>query len=270
MNLKKLTFKIQTPFIISILLVLYIPVHALKDDDNSKEAGKYMRKYFVELLNKPFDESSLKKKAILIGDSHAQDFLNMITEAKRLENYQISTLHIVTQCQPYYGGELYKFIKSQDNKICEKGFSIGKSIDRIRQANLVILAANWKEWAIKELPTTINNLNLSKQQELLIVGRKSMGKVNAANFLGVPVKKRITHRNKVDKEQVRLNQLMSKTLKNVEWIDIHKDVCGSSTARECPIFNSLGEFISFDGGHLTPAGAKHYGDKLNLRHLEAH
>ena len=259
---------IKTALIVSVLFVLSMPAHALLEYADSKEAGKYVRKNFVELLNKPFDETIHKRKAILIGDSHAQDFLNMIIEAKHLANYQISTVHIVTQCQPYYGDELNKFIKIKDRSICGKSFSIAKSIDRIKQADLVILAANWKKWAIEQLPKTINNLELNDKQELLIVGRKSLGKVNIRHFLNMPDEKRKTHRNKVDQEQVRLNQLMHKTLKNVKWIDLHKEVCGSSIAKDCPVFTPIGELISFDGGHLTPAGAKYYGDKLTMLTLE--
>ena len=264
----KNSLTIKTVLIFSVLLALSIPAHALMEYADSKEAGKYVRKHFVELLNKPFDESNDKRKAILIGDSHAQDFLNMITEAKRLENYQISTVHIVTQCQPYYGNNLNQFINTKDRRFCENGFSIGKSIDRIKQADLVILAANWKEWAIKQLPVTIKNLALNDQQELLIMGRKNLGKISIRHFLRMPEEKRIAHRNKVDKEQVRLNQLMHKTLKNVKWIDLHKNVCGSTSAIDCPVFTPSGELISFDGGHLTPAGAKYYGDKLTMLSVE--
>ena len=263
LNTKNL-FTIKTAFIVSLFLALSQPANALMEYANSKEAGKYVRKHFVELLNKPFDETSDKKKAVLIGDSHAQDFLNMITEAKRLQDYQISTVHIVTQCQPYYGDDHNNLIKTKDRKLCEKGFSIGKSIDRIKQSDLVILAANWKKWAIKELPTTIQNLALNDKQELLIVGRKNLGRVNIRHFIKMPEEQRIAHRNKVDKKQVSLNLLMQDTLKDVKWVDLHKDVCESTTAIDCPVFTPSGELISFDGGHLTRPGAKFYGDKLTM------
>ncbi len=268
-----ITITTKAAILLTLFLSLLVPVQAqntLIKYADSKEAGKYVRKHFVELLNKPFDEANEandKKKAILIGDSHAQDFLNMVTEAKRLDNYQISTVHIVTQCQPYYGDDLNKFIKIKDRATCEKGFSIAKSIDRIKQADLVILAAYWKEWAIQQLPTTIKNLALSDQQQLLIVGRKSLGKVNIRKFLRMSEEQRIAHKNKVDSEQVSLNQLMQKTLTDHKWIDVHKDVCKSSTAEECPVFTPSGELISFDGGHLTPAGAKYYGEKLKFPKL---
>ena len=260
----------KATLLLTLLLSLAVPVQAgngLIKFADVKESGKYVRKHFVERLNKPFDETSSKKKAILIGDSHAQDFLNMVIEANRLDNFQISTVHIITQCQPYLGDELNQFIKTKDRANCEKGFSIAKSIDRIKQADLVILAANWKEWSIKQLPTTIKNLALSEQQQLLIVGRKNLGKVNIRHFLRMSKEERIAHRNKVDKKQVSFNQLMQETLKDRKWIDVHSDVCGSSSAQDCPVFTPSGELISFDGGHLTPAGAKFYGQKLQIPSL---
>ena len=82
----------KAALLLTLLLSLVVPAQAknvLLAHADPKEAGKYVRKHFVELLNKPFDETNEandKKKAILIGDSHAQDFLNMVTEAKRLDN----------------------------------------------------------------------------------------------------------------------------------------------------------------------------------------
>ena len=255
--------------LLTLLLSLALPLQANKDKlldyADSKEAGKYVRKHFVELINKPFDADSTKKKAILIGDSHAQDFLNMLTEGEKLSDYQIQTVRILTQCQPYLGDNHEDFIDTKDKTLCEEeGSSLAKSKDKIASADLVILASNWKEWSAKELPNTIKNLALREDQNLLVVGRKNLGRVHIRYFLRKSEEKRIAHRNKVDAIQVAINESMNKDLADVKFIDLHKTACGSSTAKDCPVFTPEGELITFDGGHLTPEGAKFYGDKLEI------
>lgn len=253
--------------LLTLLLCVMLPLHAkdnLLDYADSKDAGKYVRKHFVELLNKPFNTHSTKKKALLMGDSHAQDFLNMVTAGGKLNDYQIRTVHVFTQCQLYLGDAHQRFIQTKDQPLCESGQNLAKNKDKIANADLIILAANWKKWSATELPNTIKNLALRDDQDLLVIGRKNLGRVNIRYFLRKSEEQRISHRNKVDSVQVSINQIMQKGLVGVKWIDLHQLACGSSIAKNCPVFTPEGELISFDGGHLTPAGAKFYGDQLNI------
>ncbi len=82
-----------------------------------KASGEYVRKRFLQLMKKPFDQAD-KKKALIIGDSHAQDFLNSILENNSLSGHQISTRYIPVRCQVYLGDYASQYIAAKDKSFC--------------------------------------------------------------------------------------------------------------------------------------------------------
>ena len=214
---------------------------------NSEKSGEYVRKHFLQKMKKPFNDEN-KKKALIIGDSHAQDFLNTVLENGYLKNYQISTRYIPAHCQIYLGGNAGQFIKHKDKALCKKSDSLLHAKKQIREADLIIFAADWKEWAAKRLPQTINQLGLTPRQKLFVIGRKSFGKISVRNYLRLPEEELRNLRNKVDGRQDTVNNIMSKTLSKSVFVDLHRLVCGSSSA-SCPVFTDKLKLISFDGGH---------------------
>lgn len=227
---------------------------------DTKSSGNYVRKRFVSLMNKPFDTEKNQKKILIIGDSHAQDFVNMIFESHNLSNYQISTRSIPTRCQPVLGGNATKFIAAKDKSFCAKSDSLAKAKPQIAQADIVIIAANWTENSAKELSTTINHLQLSKEQKLFIIGRKSFGKVSVRAYLRQSDQALRNLRNKVDAKQQKINTIMKSAVSTTQFIDMQKLICDSSA--NCRVFSSDLKLISFDGGHLTQDGAKYLGNIL--------
>lgn len=223
---------------------------------NTKESGKYVRQRFASLAKKPFTDNA-KKKALIIGDSHAQDFVNMIFENHYWKGYQISTRSIPTQCQPIFNAA--KYIAAKDQQSCAKADSLEKAKEQIAQADVVILSANWKDWSAKALPETVKKLGLTAKQKLLIIGRKSFGKVNIRKYLRLSETKLRNMRNQPDNEQEKINNLMKSTLDKSVFVDAQKLIC---QAEGCRVFTSNLKLISFDGGHLTPEGARYIGTLL--------
>jgi len=226
---------------------------------DKKASGEYVRKRFLALMKKPFD-SSIKKKALIIGDSHAQDFVNVVFENGYLKNYQISTRGIPTRCQPSLGVDATQFIDKKDQNFCAKADSLEKAKEQINKANLIILVANWKEWSAKALPKTIANLKLKPQQKLLVVGRKSFGKVSVRSYLRKSETELRNLKNPVDKDQKKINNILKTSLSKEVFIDLQQLVCGSTSS--CRVFTSDLKLISFDGGHLTQYGASYVGSIL--------
>lgn len=226
---------------------------------DKKASGDYVRKRFSKLMKKPFD-SKTKKKALIIGDSHAQDFVNVIFENNYLKNYQIATRKTPTQCQPVLGENTSKYIDKKDQAMCAKADSLEKAKEQISQADLIILVANWKEWSAKELPKTIQNLELKPEQKLLVLGRKSFGKVSVRSYLRMPESKLRNLRNDVDIDQQKINDLLKSLLSKEVFVDVQQLVCGSTS--DCRVFTSDLKLISFDGGHLTKHGASYVGSIL--------
>lgn len=237
-------------------------------------SGAYVRERFNALQNKPFDDTYIRKNALLIGDSHAQDFLNMIAENGKLSGYQIRTRKIPTQCQIYLGDSHARYIARKDKTLCGDSDNLIRAKKQIEKADLIIFAANWKVWSANTLQATIEQLSLRPEQKLIIIGRKNFGKINIRRYLKMDQQQRAALKNNVDEVQVEINQIMNSNIKQsqqITYIDLHTTLCGAKNADSCPIFTPKGELISFDGGHLTKAGAEYLGkivfDKFNNRFL---
>ncbi|CAF4774065.1 unnamed protein product, partial [Rotaria sp. Silwood2] len=83
--------------------------------------------------------STKTKKLILIGDSFAQDFYNMIIEGKHLINYEIRVHFIFSRCQIYIGSEdRRQFIEAKHRQACTNADDIKYALPIIRQANVII------------------------------------------------------------------------------------------------------------------------------------
>lgn len=226
---------------------------------NVKKSGAYVREKFVSLLGKTFDDSS-QKKVLIIGDSHAQDFINMAYESGHFANYQVKTRHIPTGCQVILVDNAEQYIEEKLTDLCEKSDSLEKALDQIKQADILILVANWTEWSAKELPNTIKNLNLNDNQTLYIIGRKSFGKLNIRKLVRKSKNDLLKIENKTDAKQETINKIMRSNLSKDIYVDFQNIICG--TEDKCKIFTDDIHLITFDGGHLTKNGAIFLGKRL--------
>lgn len=223
-------------------------------------SGEYVRQRFLQVANVPFTTTENKKKALIIGDSHAQDFFNSVLESNALTQYQLRTRYIPTGCQPLIDENSAQYILVKDQLSCEKADNLHLAKEQIAQADLVILVANWKEWSAKQLPATIEALKLNDDQKLIIIGRKSFGKPSIRRYLRMSEQKLLSLRNKPDGVQIKINTLMKNTLSSDVFVDLQHIICDSQET--CPVFTKDAALISFDGGHLTKEGAKYVGMKL--------
>lgn len=228
---------------------------------DTKASGEYVRSRFLKQMKKPFNAADSRPKAILIGDSHAQDFYNAILENRAMSGYQISTRYIPTVCQMYLGNEDITSLRdARHASICAKSDTLAQAKAQIAEADIVILAANWKAWSAQRLPESIKNLALKPSQKLLVIGRKSYGKVNIRKYARMPESQLRNLRNKVDGSQLKINQIMKTSLPARVFVDQHQLICNG--ANDCPVFTDKMGLITFDGGHFTPQGAEYVGKVL--------
>jgi len=228
------------------------------DPDLNKQ---YVRAAFGKVQNKKFDSNDSRKKLLLIGDSQAQDFLNTLQEQGALQGYQIRTRHIPAQCQPYLGDPGESGIESKDEALCESVESLAKSKSQIANADVLVLASLWRDWAIKKLPQTIENLGLRDNQKLVVVGRKSFGRISLRHYLRMSGAKRVGLRNSINTKFLNANNALRSSLPAENFVDQYGLICGAGQST-CPVFTPEGKLISFDGGHLTKAGAQFVGEKI--------
>ncbi|HFC92751.1 MAG TPA: hypothetical protein ENJ51_08050 [Leucothrix mucor] len=226
---------------------------------DTKASGEYVRSRFLKAMTKTINPNATKK-ALIIGDSHAQDFLNSVLENNYLKHYQIKTRYIPTRCQIYLGGNHEKLIAQKDKALCAKADNLSRAKEEIAKADLVILSAKWRKWAAERLPQTIQKLGISAKQKLVVIGVKSFGRVSIRKYLRMSDDQLRKLRNKIDGNQDEVNEIMKKSISKNVFVNTHQLICGTTST--CPLFTKNLNLISFDGGHLTPKGAQYVGKVL--------
>lgn len=218
------------------------------------------RAYHAHLKKYPTFSNSTRNKVMLIGDSHSQDVFNMIVEGHFLKKYEICVYRTQFPCQIYFGPEdRLQFIPKNQQYRCIKGSDIREVLPLIRQANIVIFASRWLEWSISRLKTTIQSMNLTKSQKLIIIGTKNLGNVSPNRFINKTLDFLLKSYIRPSTESIKSNQLMLKTLGPDNFVNLMDIVCPPPN-RTCPLFTPQGKLISFDGSHLTKFGALHIGN----------
>ncbi len=206
--------------------------------------------------------SKLNRRIILIGDSFAQDFYNMIIEGKHLNNSEFYAYFVYSRCQIYLGNEdRRKFIEAKHKQTCTNANDIKYVLPIIRQANIIFLASNWYLWSAQRLPNTLKLLNLTQQQQIFVIGPKHLGKVNPMLYVNKSLKFRLKQYQYPKSEVIQVNQLLEKTIDKSIFVNMQKMIC-TGFNQTCPLFTPDGKLISHDGAHLTKYGARYVGNIL--------
>jgi hypothetical protein len=226
---------------------------------NSKLHNHYAFDRCRALQAKPFDNKSNKKKLIIIGDSQGCDFLNGMLENGYLTQYQIQFRFIPYACQRVPNEDIQRYISPKHQAFCLKTKRVD-NLEKVKQdigdADLVIFSALWKASVAAKMPKIFRYLNIKPQQRLIVIGYKFFGKISAQKYANLSNPQRRLIRNKVGSQALKINAILEKTLGNqAVFINPHQLICGNTTS--CPVFTGALELISYDGRHLTKAGARY-------------
>ena len=200
------------------------------------------------LLN---DSSMAGRKILLIGDSSSQDFYNIIIEGKYLTHYGIRTRYLHFQCPIYVGPEgREQFIPPKFKQKCRNAHQIKTALPLIREANIIILVSLWKVWSAKRLATTIELLNITDQQQLIIVGGKHFGQYDVQFYANRTKEFRVAQYSYPFQWAVEANKLLEQTIDPAIFVNTLKIICTGKDTK-CPLFTPEGRLISYDGYHMT-------------------
>jgi len=170
-------------------------------------------------LDMPFSNSD-KKKVLVIGNSFARDWINVLYESGYKNAIEISYLPTLED----------------------------KAIDRLASADVVFSFGINKA----EIMSRIENIDTSK---FWSIGVKNYGENNGIIYAKRNTPDFCTQRIKPNNGAINRSQLLKES-----WGDRYIDLMGLSMDEqgEVSVFDNQCRFISQDGLHFTEAGAKYY------------
>ncbi|CAF0792235.1 unnamed protein product [Rotaria sp. Silwood1] len=253
---KQIFFASGVSAIITLILALFLIQTATnrtlllnkENDSYLSDLIKYGNYQYVQRAFKALREekntfsnrtSTTNKRLMLIGDSFAHDFYNIINEGKHLVNYDILVHFVDVHCQIYLGSEdRQQFIEAEYRQTCANDYDIKYALPHIHQADVIILSSYWRKWAAERLPMTLKLLNLTKQQQIFVIGLKNFGTINPRLYVNKST-------------QYRFKQYQ---YPNIDVIEINR------YNQTCPLFTRDGKLITYDGMDLTKFGAIYVGN----------
>ncbi|MEQ9641097.1 MAG: acyltransferase family protein [Alphaproteobacteria bacterium] len=225
----------------------------------------YNQKLFDSLELAPFRDGG--RKILLVGDSHAKDFLNVVRERGYFDALSFSTKQIDSDCGPLFLPDdkvIDRFIPdSQKERCAVQGRFEGDRVRELaRQADEIWLSGSWERWVVPFLPETVRRLEAEFQATVRVFGRKNFGTVSQEIVLDIPVRERARYTQPAAESARAVNQAMNDALgRRDSYYDVMDIMCGGSAAN-CRIFDAEGNLISPDGGHLTREGAIEVGRRM--------
>ncbi|MFM8395977.1 MAG: SGNH hydrolase domain-containing protein, partial [Acidobacteriota bacterium] len=228
-----------------------------------KERSHYVSSLHQSYVQTGAFDSKSGVKLLIIGDSYSQDLVNILHEANLFQNAQIKAQYIPARCQFYQGDEsLVNFINPGDINLCTRDYYNYSGLrDLIATADVVLIAASWHKWSAERLPVTLQRLGISSKANYIVFGHKHFGHINRTAFTRMSSSEKSAYLNPVPDRFFNINQILSETLDNSHFVDIQSMFCTPS-ALQCHIFNEQGLLLSYDGSHLTQAGARYLGSRL--------
>lgn len=177
-----------------------------------------------------FSQDNSKKKILVIGNSFARDFANILLESRLRDSIQLSY---------HYGIEDCPLSRVQE---CDRIYFFG-----------------WKH----EVPKVVWQ-NLRPRSDVWGIGTKNHGTSNGVFYKNRLRKDYFSQRVSIRDDYHRLNHLL-----NVEWHDHYVDLLSLTLRSDgtVPIFTPDHHFITYDGLHLTPSGTYYYAKMLSFRIL---
>lgn len=175
-----------------------------------------------------FSQDDYKKKILVIGNSFARDFANILLESPMRDSIQLSYHYGIEDCP----------------------------LSRVRQCDRIYYFG-WKH----NVPTMVWK-NLKHGAEIWGIGTKNHGTSN-----GIFYKNRQSTNYFNQRTTIRPDFFAANRLSREEWKDHYVDLLSLTLQPDStvPVFTPDHHFITYDGKHLTSAGTRYYAYLLKLQ-----
>lgn len=218
--------------------------------------AEFVREAYRDVVNQPLSDDS--RNMVLVGDSFSQDFYNVIKAADGFVDYQISAIYVPARCQMHFGlaeNEAMDSIAPENRRLCTKRQLTDAEVEKMRAADVVVFAFRWQPWAARAFDRILTALDLPGQ--IVVVGSKSFEK-NRRALLSFDPANVATVRKAPEDIVVETSDLLKNRAPEGSFVNLVDLVCDEG----CPLFTTGGELISYDGKHLTPAGAQFIAERV--------
>ncbi len=205
--------------------------------------------------------STQQPKLLIVGDSFAEDLTNMIFENKAFPGYEILTHTIPARCQIYYGKvNVTQFIASEDKNLCSKD-STTRFLRLSEEADVILLASSWRQWAAERIDETIENIPKKKDAVVYVIGKKIFGTAKIGDFNQADADYRKPLGGNYFADFLQIEVSLEKNVKKANYISMHDMICGKNSST-CIVYTPDGALLSEDAHHVTQSGAKYIGELL--------
>ena len=175
--------------------------------------------------DREFSADNSKRKILVIGNSFARDFANILLESSICDSIQLSYHYGIDNCP----------------------------LSRVRHSDRIYFFG-WKH----QVPDIVWK-NLKSGTDIWGIGTKNHGTSNGIFYKNRCRKDYLSQRTSILQDFYAVDRLMKQ-----EWKDKYVDLL-SLTMRDdstVSVFTPDGHFITYDGKHLTPAGTRFYSELL--------
>ena len=224
----------------------------------------YVRERFDDHRMEAFSDDPETVKVLVIGDSYGQDLVNALHEGGLDEGVETATHYIPAICgNLMLDRDVDAMVPDKNRARCtghpryrEPGLDA-----LLRQADILWLASNWRDWQLPYLAESVDNIGGATDAAILVLGRKKFQPNDVQSLLAMSREQRRGLTAPMPDGTRQANASIAAALTGREvFIDVQTLLCGDGDS--CPVFDDRLQWISYDGGHLTRAGAAHMGRQL--------
>ena len=221
---------------------------------------KYVWARFNERLGETFSDDG-GRKILLVGDSQAADFLNVLDQITK-NSWNVSTFLTPVNCQSVIPrtSEFYNLISADDSQVkeCEQRHKMLATDNRVREAETVIFASSWRDYGIDEIANTFETVSkINPDAKIVFIGPKTQSKggvdlMSLARWSEESIGELAYSLRAPQLWGVR-DRFMQVTV-NMNRIDLLGHICDES-AKQCSVYSDDGLVMFSDKSHLTKSGS---------------
>ena len=231
----------------------------------------YVDKRHVSLTLNNFDTTNEKNDILVIGDSFSKDLVNAAYEAGLNSSMEFSTFYIPSVCGVFFVGSSKnpQYMDAACSK--ENSFHNEKLLRLMKIADEIWVASSWNDYSPSFMAESVLNIK-EINKNVTVFGSNYFGIVSANRFKHTDQKSWI---KPISSSQKDLKQLKGLTVLNKKlqrevikadgvFVDTQKLICNNDVYN---CFNYVdGDIVSYDGEHLTPFGARLFGERVLLKY----